>query len=36
MENYIYEKYKIPTLLIELPEHGKIDSNLLDLTELFD
>lgn len=36
LENYIYEKYQIPTLLIELPEHGKIDRNLLDLTELFD
>lgn len=36
MENYIYEKYKIPTLLIELPEHGTIDNSLLHLVTLFD
>ncbi|MDD3793927.1 MAG: M14 family zinc carboxypeptidase [Candidatus Gracilibacteria bacterium] len=34
METYIYEKYKIPTILIEIPEHGEIEYKLRDLKKL--
>lgn len=31
MENYIYENYNIPTILIEFPEHWKIEYKLKNL-----
>ncbi|MDQ7022433.1 MAG: M14 family zinc carboxypeptidase [Candidatus Gracilibacteria bacterium] len=31
METYIYEKYDIPIIIIELEEHGKIEYNLLNI-----
>lgn len=34
METYIYENYNIPTILIELPEHWKIEYKLRDLTNI--
>jgi len=35
METYIYEAYNIPVILIELPEHGVIDTELRNLAQLF-
>lgn len=34
METYIYENYKIPTILIELAEHWKIEYKLRDLINI--
>lgn len=36
METYIYEKLKIPTVLIELKNHGEIEYNLKNVIKLFD
>ena len=34
METYIYEKYNIPIILIELPDHWKIEYKLKDLKNI--
>lgn len=34
METYIYEKYKIPTILIELEDHWKIEYKLRNLIDI--
>lgn len=34
METYIYENYRIPIILIELPEHWKIEYKLKDLKNI--
>lgn len=36
METYIYEKYKIPVILIELKDHWKIEYSIKNIIELFD
>lgn len=36
MENYIYEKYKTPVILIELESHWKIENRLLDVLKLME
>jgi hypothetical protein len=33
MENYIYEKYGIPTILVEFEKHGEIEYDLLDIVD---
>lgn len=34
MENYIYQRYNIPTLLIELEYHNKVENKLINIIQL--